>query len=82
MVLKLEPQIAIGSALITELFGFSSGLVAYLKAKLIDFKLVLNILMFSVPAAIIGTIYADLIPDIVLKIPDTLHPEANLHLPL
>ncbi len=67
LALKLEPQIAIGSALITELFGFSSGLIAYYKAKLIDFKLALNLLLFSVPAAIIGTIYADLFPDIVLK---------------
>jgi len=67
MALKLEPQIAIGSALITELFGFSSGLIAYLKAKLIDFKLAINILMFSVPAAIVGTLYADVFPDIVLK---------------
>ncbi|MCF8226123.1 MAG: sulfite exporter TauE/SafE family protein [Bacteroidales bacterium] len=67
LVLRLEPQMAIGSALITELFGFSSGLIAYLRARLIDFKLAFNILMFSVPAAIIGTIYADLFPDIVLK---------------
>jgi uncharacterized membrane protein YfcA len=67
MALKLEPQIAIGSALITELFGFSSGLVAYLKARLIDFKLATNILIFSVPAAIIGTLFGDLVPDIVLK---------------
>ena len=67
LALKLEPQVAIGSALITELFGFSSGLIAYVKAKLIDFRLAGNILIFSVPAAIIGTIYADLFPDIVLK---------------
>jgi len=67
LALRLEPQIAIGSALITELFGFSSGLIAYYKARLIDFKLALNILLFSAPAAIIGTIYADLFPDIVLK---------------
>jgi len=67
MALKLEPQIAIGSALVTELFGFSSGLLAYLKARLIDFKLAINILMFSVPAAIVGTLYADIFSDIVLK---------------
>lgn len=67
LALKLEPQVAIGSALITELFGFSSGLIAYLKAKLIDFKLATSILFISVPAAIIGTIYADFIPGIVLK---------------
>ncbi len=67
LALRLEPQIAIGSALITELFGFSSGLIAYYKARLIDFKLALNLLLFSVPAAIIGTIYGDFFPDIVLK---------------
>lgn len=39
LALKLDPKIAIGSALATEFFGFASGLVAYYKAKLIDFKL-------------------------------------------
>ncbi|MDF1570606.1 MAG: sulfite exporter TauE/SafE family protein [Bacteroidales bacterium] len=67
LALRLEPQIAIGSALITELFGFSSGLIAYYKAKLIDYKLAVSILLFSVPAAIIGSIFADVFPDIVLK---------------
>ena len=67
LALRLDPQIAIGSALITELFGFSSGLIAYYKAKLIDYKLALNILLFSVPAAILGSIFADVFPDIVLK---------------
>ncbi|MEF8845997.1 MAG: sulfite exporter TauE/SafE family protein, partial [Bacteroidales bacterium] len=65
--LKLQPQIAIGAALITELFGFSSGLIAYVKAKLIDFRLAGNLLLFSVPAAILGAMYAELIPDIILK---------------
>lgn len=67
LALKLEPKIAIGSALITELFGFTSGLVAYLNAKLIDFRLALNLLIFSVPAAALGTYYADLVPSQVLK---------------
>ncbi len=67
LALKLEPKIAIGAALITELFGFSSGLIAYYKARLIDFKLAKNLLLFSVPAAIIGAYYADLVPPIVLK---------------
>jgi uncharacterized protein len=48
LALKLEPTIAIGSALSTELFGFSSGLLAYYKAKLIDFKLAKALLMFSI----------------------------------
>ena len=46
--LGLEPKIAVGTALATELFGFGSGLSAYMKQKLIDYKLGLNILMFSV----------------------------------
>jgi len=65
--LQLEPRIAIGAALATELFGFTSGLIAYVKAQLIDFKLAINLLLFSVPSAILGTFYADHIPGIVLK---------------
>ena len=65
--LGLEPKIAIGTALTTELFGFSSGLYSYWKAKLIDFKLGLNLLLFSIPFAILGTIYGDLIAPIILK---------------
>ena len=67
LALKLDPRIAIGAALATELFGFSSGLIAYYRSKLIDFKLAINLLLFSVPAAIIGTMYADQVPAIVLK---------------
>lgn len=67
LLLKLEPSVAIGAALATELFGFSSGIVAYLRRKLIDFKLGWNLLMFSVPAAMVGTYYADALPAAVLK---------------
>jgi uncharacterized membrane protein YfcA len=65
--LKLEPRIAIGAALANELFGFGSGLIAYYRAKLIDFRLAINLLLFSVPAALLGTIYSDLVPPLVLK---------------
>lgn len=65
--LKLEPTVAIGTALITELFGFSSGLVAYMKAGLIDFKLGKTMLMVSVPASIVGVYAADFFPAIILK---------------
>lgn len=67
LVLKLEPKIAVGVALIKEFFGFSSGLLAYYKAKLIVFKLAKNLLVFSVPAAVIGAYYADAVPPIILK---------------
>jgi uncharacterized membrane protein YfcA len=67
LALKLEPKIAVGAALITELFGFSSGLLAYYKSKLIDFKLAKNLLALSVPAAVIGAYYADAVSPVVLK---------------
>lgn len=65
--LRLEPTVAIGIALITELFGFSSGLIAYVRAQLVDYHLGANLLMFSIPGAIVGVLSADLFPAIVLK---------------
>lgn len=65
--LSLSPKTAIGAALVTELFGFSSGLFAYVRAKLIDYKLAKNLLLFSVPAAVIGSYYSDLVPGYILK---------------
>ena len=67
IVLKLDPAVAIGTALATELFGFSSGLYAYWKRRLIDFKLGRGLLLFSIPAAIVGSLSADAFPPTVLK---------------
>ncbi len=67
LALQLEPKMAIGAALITELFGFSSGLIAYIKARLVDFQLAGQLAIFSVPAAIVGAFYADTIPSSILK---------------
>ncbi|PKP51490.1 MAG: sulfite exporter TauE/SafE family protein [Bacteroidetes bacterium HGW-Bacteroidetes-1] len=67
LVLGLEPTVAIGTALATELFGFTSGLIAYSRARLIDYKLAMNLLLFSLPLAILGTFYGSLIPSIILK---------------
>ena len=68
LALKLDPAVAIGTALITELFGFSSGMYAYWRRKLIDFSLGRKLLMASIPAAIVGSLAADLIPGTILKI--------------
>lgn len=67
LVLKLDPTVAVGTALITELFGFSSGLLAYVKARLIDYKLGMNLLFFSVPMAILGTVFGSHVPPDILK---------------
>lgn len=65
--LKLEPTVAVGTALLTELFGFSSGLVAYVRVKRIDYALARGLLLFSIPAAIVGVLVVEHIPPIALK---------------
>ncbi|MEQ8422545.1 MAG: sulfite exporter TauE/SafE family protein [Arenibacter algicola] len=67
-VLGLEAQVAIGTALLTELFGFTSGVIAYLRSKLIDFSLGLDILKYSIPAAIMGALISPIVPAYILKI--------------
>ena len=52
---KLSPADAFGAALLTEVFGFSSGLYSYNKKKLIDYKTARYFIKIGVPAAIIGT---------------------------
>ena len=41
--LGLPPEVAIGVGLITEVFGFTSGVVAYLRRKLVDFLSLIHI---------------------------------------
>lgn len=60
------PVAAIGVALLTEAFGFSSGLIGYLRRRLIDFKVAKSLIIIAVPSAIIGSFlsqYAD--PDML-----------------
>jgi uncharacterized protein len=67
LVLGLDPKVAIGTALMTELFGFSSGLMAYVRSGLIDYSLGKALIAFAVPAAIVGTLLGHYIPADVLK---------------
>ncbi len=67
IVLKLEPSVAIGTALITEFFGFSSGVIAYWRRRLIDVRLGRRLLAISVPAAIVGTLISDFFSADLLK---------------
>jgi uncharacterized membrane protein YfcA len=67
IVLGLEPSVAFGTALITQLFGFMSGVWAYARRRLIDFKIGRRLLSFSVPLAIVGSTNADALPPNLLK---------------
>ncbi|NQT73187.1 MAG: sulfite exporter TauE/SafE family protein [Chloroflexi bacterium] len=55
LALGLSPEVAIGTGLITEVFGFASGVYAYAHKRLIDYRLGVTLLIVTVPAAIFGT---------------------------
>jgi len=65
--LGLPTEVAIGTGLMTEVFGFSSGLYAYIRKGLIDYKLGQMLLIVSIPAALLGTWLGGIIPADVLK---------------
>lgn len=67
LALRLPPEIAIGTGLITEVFGFASGLFAYARRKLIDYKLGFNLLIVTIPLSLIGTWAAGFISPDILK---------------
>ena len=67
IALGLEPKIAIGTALVTEVFGFASGVTAHYRARTIDWTVVRLLLLASVPMAVIGSLLGGLAPEQVLK---------------
>ena len=67
LALGLSPEIAIGTGLITEVFGFASGLFAYSRKRLIDYKLGMSLLIVTIPMGLFGTLAAGYIPADILK---------------
>lgn len=65
--LGLPPEAAVGTGLITEVFGFSSGLYAYMRRGLIDYQLGQMLLVVTIPLALLGSWMAKGIPSEVLK---------------
>jgi uncharacterized membrane protein YfcA len=55
-----SPVAAIGVALLTETFGFSSGFVGYFRKQLIDFRVARALIVFAVPAGIVGALLSHL----------------------
>jgi uncharacterized membrane protein YfcA len=68
LALRLPPEVAIGTALTTEVFGFASGLAAYARKRLIDYRLGLNLLVVTIPLAILGTWLSGLIAPVYLMV--------------
>jgi len=57
---------AIGTALITQTFGFTSGFVGYYRRRLIDYGLAWRIVRVSVPVGIVGALAAGYVHDSIL----------------
>jgi uncharacterized membrane protein YfcA len=68
LALGLSPEVAIGTGLITEVFGFASGLYAFARKRLIDYRLGINLLVLTIPMAIVGTWIAGRVEPDILKI--------------
>jgi len=67
LVLGLDPKTAIGAGLIVEVFGFGSGLAAYIRRRLIDYRMGGALLAVSIPAALAGTYAAHYVAADILK---------------
>ena len=67
LALDLPAKIAIGTGLITEVFGFASGLTAYARRRLIDYRLGVSLLVVTIPMALLGTWVAGLVTTDILK---------------
>jgi uncharacterized membrane protein YfcA len=68
LALGPPPEVAIGAGLITEVFGFASGLFAYARKRLIDYRLGLALLVVTIPMALLGTWAAGWIGPDILKV--------------
>jgi uncharacterized membrane protein YfcA len=67
LALGIQPEVAIGTALITEVFGFASGLSVYARRRLIDYGLGTALLVTTIPMALVGVLISELIEPDILK---------------
>jgi len=66
-VLELPPATAVAAALFTQSFGFLSGTIAYWRSRLVDHAYARRLLLFAVPAALVGSLLADEVPAPLLR---------------
>jgi len=79
LALGISPEVAIGTGLITEVFGFASGVYAYVRRQLIDYKLGVALLMVTIPMALVGTWAAGHIDPEVLKVISVSYTHLRAH---
>ncbi len=67
IILKIDPLVALASGLVIEFFGFSSGLIGYWSRKSIHFQIIKRLIVFTVPATVVGVVLGRIIPALALK---------------
>jgi hypothetical protein len=67
LALELPPPVAIGTALLTQVFGVGSGAYAYWRRRSIDYRIAGQILLTAVPGAVIGVLAASVIAGETLR---------------
>lgn len=65
--LGLPPDVAIGAGLVTEVFGFASGVAAYVGQRLVDYRLAGTLLLVTVPCTLAGTWASARMDAVILK---------------
>lgn len=68
IVLGLPASLAVGLGLFIEIFGFSSGLIGFAKEKLINYRCARFALVASIPAAIIGVLISQELPETLITL--------------
>lgn len=66
--LGLSPELAVGAGLVVEVFGFGSGVYAYVQRRLIDYRIGGMLLSATVPAAVAGVVAAHFVEADVLNL--------------
>ena len=61
-----SPAQAVASALLTEVFGFASGLIGYSRRGLVDWSIATQFMITSIPFALIGAVSAKALAEDVL----------------
>lgn len=67
LLLKLEPRVAIGVALLTQTFGFGAGFYFHSRGGDVDFRLVGRIVAVAIPGIVAGLILINYLPLGLLK---------------
>ena len=68
LFLQLQPATAIATTICTKAFGTTSGSIAYWKKELIDFEVALKLLVFIIPASLLGLYFVNSVPKNILQI--------------